>query len=579
MTRLRFRPPALAGLALVLPSLLGAQQSGISQAFDLERRGNYAAAADAYRALLVSRPSEVAALLGLERVLVPLNREAEILPQVRAALAASPRSGAVFGVALRAWAAAELPDSMRAVAERWGQVAPGDEAPYREWGAAALTRQDRQAAREAYTLGRTRLDRPDALAAELAQLAISEGDYLAAVREWIPAVRRLPGYRVTAVSTLSAAPAERRPALLAALNGETDFPVRRLEAELRVRWGDPLGGLAVLEGALPQSRAPAVDALRGLLDQLRGQRSQEALLAQARALDAIAQRSQEPAASRIRLEAAQAYSASGDLESARRLLTGLARDDAGPGSVSAGAATTLLTVLIGDGKLDEAARRLEELRPTLPSDEYLDLRRRIALGWIRAGNLGRADSMVGADSSIDGLALHGRIRLYRGELSAATEAFKAAGPYAGDRSEATRRTLLLALLQPIEADTMAALGEALWSLERGDTSAAQKGLDSVAGTLPPAKGGAEVRLLAGRLAAAEGRSEEAERLYRAAASPAAPGTAPAAELALAELLVRERRREDAVALLEHLILTYPESALVPQARRLLDQTRGGVPQT
>jgi tetratricopeptide (TPR) repeat protein len=578
MTR-RFRPPALAGLALVLPSLLAAQQPGISQAFDLERRGNYAAAADAYRALLVSRPGEVAALLGLERVLVPLNREAEILPQVRAALAASPRSGAVFGVALRAWAAAELPDSMRAVAERWGQVAPGDEAPYREWGAAALTRQDRQAAREAYTLGRTRLDRPDALAAELAQLAISEGDYLAAVREWIPAVRRLPGYRVTAVSTLSAAPAELRPALLAALNGQTDFPVRRLEAELRVRWGDPLGGLAVLEGALPQSRAPAVDALRGLLDQLRGQRSQEALLAQARALDAIAQRSQEPAASRIRLEAAQAYSASGDLESARRLLTGLTRDDAGPGSVSAGAATTLLTVLIGDGRLDEAARRLEELRPTLPSDEYLDLRRRIAMGWIRAGNLGRADSMVGADSSIDGLALHGRIRLYRGELSAATEAFKAAGPYAGDRSEATRRTLLLALLQPIEADTLAALGEALWSLERGDTSAAQKGLEAVAGTLPPAKGGAEVRLLAGRLAAAEGRSEEAERLYRAAASPAAPGTAPAAELALAELLVRERRREDAVALLEHLILTYPESALVPQARRLLDQTRGGVPQT
>jgi hypothetical protein len=43
--------------------------------------------------------------------------------------------------------------------------------------------------------------------------------------------------------------------------------------------------------------------------------------------------------------------------------------------------------------------------------------------------------------------------------------------------------------------------------------------------------------------------------------------------------VRDRRGEDAVALLEHLILTYPESALVPQARRLLDQARGGVPQT
>jgi hypothetical protein len=34
-----------------------------------------------------------------------------------------------------------------------------------------------------------------------------------------------------------------------------------------------------------------------------------------------------------------------------------------------------------------------------------------------------------------------------------------------------------------------------------------------------------------------------------------------------------------MALLEHLILTYPESALVPQARRTLDQARGAVPRT
>jgi len=27
---------------------------------------------------------------------------------------------------------------VRAVAERWAAVAPGDETPYREWGAAAL---------------------------------------------------------------------------------------------------------------------------------------------------------------------------------------------------------------------------------------------------------------------------------------------------------------------------------------------------------------------------------------------------------------------------------------------------------
>ena len=42
---------------------------------------------------------------------------------------------------------------------------------------------------------------------------------------------------------------------------------------------------------------------------------------------------------------------------------------------------------------------------------------------------------------------------------------------------------------------------------------------------------------------------------------------------------REGRKDGAISPLEHLILTYPESALVPQARRALDQARGAVPQT
>jgi hypothetical protein len=104
-------------------------------------------------------------------------------------------------------------------------------------------------------------------------------------------------------------------------------------------------------------------------------------------------------------------------------------------------------------------------------------------------------------------------------------------------------------------------------------------MEELATTLPVARGGAEMRLLAGRLKASTGDSAAAERLFRASATPEAVGTAPAADLALAELLARQRRDKEAIATLEHLILTYPESALVPQARRLLDQVRGGVPQT
>ena len=40
-----------------------------------------------------------------------------------------------------------------------------------------------------------------------------------------------------------------------------------------------------------------------------------------------------------------------------------------------------------------------------------------------------------------------------------------------------------------------------------------------------------------------------------------------------------QRNTEAITLLEHLILTYPTSALVPQARRALDEARGAIPRT
>ena len=563
----------------VAPISAAAQQEPMSRAFDLERRGEYAAAAAAYQSVLAKKPGDATALLGLERVLLPLNRSEEIIPLVRRALAANPTSAPIHGVALRAWAATDQPDSIRASAERWARAVPNDEAPYREWGAAALGRRDRAGALAAYTQGRERLGRTDALAAEMAQLATADGDYVTALREWLPALRKLPGYRVTVVAALAQAPSNVQPELLQVLSRDEDFMPRRLEAELRARWGDPLGGLRALQSALPEDRAVAIDALQGLVDQLRGQRTQDACLAQGRALEAIATRSPEPQGSRFRLEAAKAYSAAGDRQAARRMLAGLAADRSAPGSVSSGAAATLVSVLIEEGKLDEATRRVKDLGPTLSADEYAELRRRLVRGWIRSGELARADSLLGADSTVEGLALAGWIRLYRGDLRGAIERLRAAGPYAGDRAEATKRTVMLALLQPIDTDTLPDLGAALLHLEQGDTADAMRGLEAVAQDLDPSGGGAELQLLAARLAVALHKNAEAERLFRAAASQKAPATAAAAELALAQLLLGQQRQADAVAQLEHLILTYPESALVPQARRVLDQARGAVPRT
>src|SRR5687767_3417853 len=98
---------ALLMVALMLPASLWAQQPGLTRALDLERRGDYAAAAQAYRAVLARRPADVSALLGLERSLLPLGRSAEMLPAVGAALKAAPKSSTLYGIALRAWAAAD----------------------------------------------------------------------------------------------------------------------------------------------------------------------------------------------------------------------------------------------------------------------------------------------------------------------------------------------------------------------------------------------------------------------------------------------------------------------------------------
>ena len=108
--------PVRALLGALLPLLAGAggltAQDPLSRAFDLERRGSYAQAAEIYRTVLRDQPGEVTALLGLERALMPLNRAAELLPAVQAALVAAPGSVPVYGVGLRAYAALNMMDSL-----------------------------------------------------------------------------------------------------------------------------------------------------------------------------------------------------------------------------------------------------------------------------------------------------------------------------------------------------------------------------------------------------------------------------------------------------------------------------------
>jgi tetratricopeptide (TPR) repeat protein len=567
-------------MALLLAPAALAAQDPLSRAFDLERRGSYAEAADIYRSVLKDKPAEISALLGLERSLTPLNRLNELIAPVQAAVATSGAAIPIYAVALRAYAAANLLDSLPRVVELWSRAAPGDEAPYREWAAAALQRRDRPMARRAYQLGRERVGKPDALAAEIAQLAVIEEDWLTAVREWARAVRRLPGYRSSAIATLSQAPEGARADILKALEKEPGAEPGRVAVDLRARWGDPVGALEALLRNLPAAPGQQIDILQAFLEEARSASTSPYVLAQARVLEAIADRWSSPAQrARLRLESARAYAKAGDRPAARRMLTRIAADSSSGPAVAAGATATLIELLVGDGKADEASDQLQRYRAALPVDDYLRLRRAIASRWAQAGDLDRAVELIAGDSSVEALALEGRFRLYAGDLKGVTELWKQAGPFAGTREEATERSLILALLQPIGPDTLLALGRAFQTLDGGDTLGAAKAFEQTGRSLPVDGGRAEATLFAGKLYGAGGRSEDAERTLRAAIVKEAPAAAAAASLELGRLLMGQHRVAEASRVLEQMILDHPSSALVPQARRLLDEARGAVPRT
>ncbi len=573
-------PGSLLVVFLVVLSTPAHAQDPLSRAFDLERRGSFAQAAEIYRGVLQKEPGELTALLGLERSLTPINRLPELLPAVRAAIVANPSAAPVYSIGLRAYAAANLLDSLPHLVDLWARAAPGDESPFREWAASALQRRDRPMARRAYQIGRERLGKPDALAAELAQLATAEEDWPTAAREWVGAVRQLQGYRSSATTALAMAPAGARPVILASLAAEGGPDAARIGVDLRARWGDPVGAFETLLGILPKPVPQQLDALQAFLELTRLQGSPTYLVAQARTMEALADRwTNPPQRARFRLDAARAYAAAGQPDPARRVLGQIAADPASGPAVAAGATTTLIELLVRDGRADEAAGQLEKYRSTVAVDDYLRLRRAVALRWAQSGAVARAEQMLQSDSTIEALAVRGRIRLYAGDLKGASDCWREAGPFAGTREEATDRSIWLALLQPIQPDTLVSFGLALQLLDRGDTLQAAQSFERIAAGLPPTGGGADLRLLAGRLQAAAGQVAEAERLFRTAVIKEMPGTAAAALLELGRLQLATERRAEATRTLEEMILDYPTSALVPQARRLLDQSRNAVPRT
>jgi len=573
----------VTSLVLVLSADPGrtARGQAIGPGFELERSGRYADAASVYLTTVRGDPTNLPALLGLERTLFVLNRMPELLPLVQNARGRLPESAALRSLELRVYAALNLLDSLETIARRWAATAPQSEQPYREWGQALADHRMWDEARRAFLVGRRTLGGDGTLAIELAQLEQRTGNWEAAAAEWGRAVTRSPDIGPTAESQLADAPAAVHDRVARVLTAPgVSARARRLGAELLLTWAQPTAAWAAMESTLGDSETP--DALRrfadlaGVLTTAEGHRARGVALA--RWADLVPWQQ----ASRARAEAVRELLEAGDKVAARRVLEGLTTDSTAPAEAHAVAEAALLQVLIADGQLDVAEERLTAARTSITADDRAALRLALSQARVARGELDRAETVLGEDSSVAAVAQRGWIALYRGNLRAALEDFRLAGPYATDRAAATERTAMMAMLQRIPQESSPELGAALLTLARGDSVAAINALRRAGGKLPEQGGRLEVLLLAGQVAAGKGgdQAQTATALFDEVVRAGGEGAAPAAaELEWARLLVRRGQNAEAIPHLEHLILTYPSSAFVPEARRVLERAKGAIPKS
>jgi FimV-like protein len=563
-----------------LPSTAGAQRGELREAFDLERRGRHEAAARLFFEALADQPAHLSALLGLERVLQRLDRLDSIVPYVESAISLQPSNRSMRALQLRVWAMLAEPESLTVAAGRWIELAPDSPEPYREWAMALSQSGDTVRAQHVLADGASRLGNAT-LAQDMAELSVSAGDWLEAVGQWRDAAEWNPSLLSAATASLSPAPPDVRQLIVGFLVGERATATGgRLAAELLVVWDRPLEGWTVLDGSLPTDRQVAVSVLRRFADRARSASPPDGARAQAYALERIGELAAGPASERAYIDAARAFADAGDRRAAERMLQRISgRSETGE-RAAADAMSSLIGVMAKSGKVREAEEQFHQWKDRLRADEVAILREGIAGAWIMADELEKAEAVLEDDSTVSTFAVRGWIALFRGDLISAGENFRRAGPRAGSSEDATERIAMLALLQRIEPESAPELGRALHLLTRGDSGQAVSRLHKAASALPRQGGRPDVLVLAGRIAVGRRDARRAETLLLAALEIDPDGVAaPVAKLELARAYIQLKEAEAARNQLEDLILSHSESAIVPQARRLLEHVRGNIPRS
>jgi hypothetical protein len=559
--------PAAAVFALiVVAARLVGQAPADTMAFykglELESAGKYRDAAPLFRAALHT-PAAVNAMLGLERVYAELGASDSLLAPLDTLIAANPREDTYRTIQLRTLEGLGREADARHAFERWTHDMPTSAAPYREYARMLLERN--RAASADSVLGRARqsLGTLSDLQLEVAQARAAQGQWIESAQAWRAALRGADYLEQAAAYALTPTPSSSRDEIREIfLALPVEVPSRRALAELEMNWGSPSDAWDALKALPPDS--VAADAWS---DFAKRAEAEERWSVAREALESALRWRRTPD---LAIRAATAALNTGDAAAALRLAP--MSDAAGDSALAAREYLPLQARALATlGRAAEAERLAQAYDRFLTPGARNSLTRTIAWGWVRSGDVARARAALNA-SGVEGDSSDaaGWLALYEGNLKAAGKLLR------GGTESTPELALALGLVARLKADSAPAVGRAFLELARGDTAAAAARFVQAADSTPVVR--SLLLSMAAQLDAARGNVPDAIALWRRIIDQDKDSPeAPQAELAWARALRASGDKTGATTHLEHLILTYPQSSLVPQARRDLELAKATIP--
>ncbi len=532
----------------------------VSRALEAESAGKHRDAIAAWRAAL-DAGAVTAAVLGLERTFSILAQEDSLLPLFDTVITRNPRDWQIRAAQLRVYSTIGLDARTSRAFADWRDLNPKDVTPYREYArvllfngrAAAADTVLRQAAD---ALGTTR-----ALVLEVAQMRAALGLWRESAEAWRDVMADEQYYEQATIFSLQPAPPAARDAIRAVLvRAPTSVGALQSLAFLEVAWNAPRNGWSVLAGLQPTDTVVAI--WRQFADEV------ERARAWPTTRDALAAIHAARPDADIALRGAQAAMRADDAPAALRLARGAAAMLPEPRR-TVEVLPVELEALARLGQAREAEGVLARAAATIGPEGVRAQARTIAWAWIRAGDIGKArlalkDAPLAAEDAVAGW-----LALFDGDLATARTALRNTEVPGQDVVSA------LSVLNRTRLAKSEGIGLAFLALARGDSTQASRRFESAATEVP--EGAALLLTLAARIETARRAEDRAVALWRRVAEEhKASGEAPEAQLEWARSL---RRRGDVKGAREHLetlIIDYPGSALVPQARRELEALRGTV---